>query len=127
MDAGVISLYFAGRPKVKPYFDRILSGRAEGVISEVNLAEFFYKAAQTLGVETAEVRYAMLRQGKFKIIPTDDQITKGAGLWKVKQPALSLADCFALSTLDAKAETLLTSDEPLSKVRGIVAVYFPTS
>ena len=124
LDAGVIAIYFAGHASVKPYFDKVISGRATGLISEVNLAEYYYKTAQILGLETADVRYTMLRRRDFTIVPPDDVITRGAGVWKVKRPDFSLADCFALSTLEARAQTLLTTDEPLSKVKGISAVYF---
>jgi predicted nucleic acid-binding protein len=124
VDVGVISLYFAGQASVKPYFDRITSGKAAGLISEVNLAEYYHKSAQILGLETAEVRYTMLRRGAFVIVAPDETITRGAGIWKVRRPDLSLADCFALSTLEARGQTLLTTDLPLSKVKGINAVYF---
>ena len=125
VDAGAISLYFAGSPAVKPYFDRILSKRAEGLISEVNPAEYYYKAAGILGLETAELRYMMLRRGDFAIVAPDEAITRGAARWKLRRPDLSLADCFALSTLEARAQVILTTDEPLSKVKGVRAVYLP--
>lgn len=125
LDAGVISLYFAGKASVKPYFDRILSKRAEGVISEVNLAEYYYKAAQVLGLETADVRYAMLRRGDFAIVPPDEEITRGAGRWKVRRRDLSLADCFALATLEARAQVMLTTDELLSKAEDVHSIHLP--
>ena len=41
IDAGVLTLLFAGDERVRPYFDRLAEGRVEGYSSSVNLAEFY--------------------------------------------------------------------------------------
>jgi hypothetical protein len=51
-DAGVISLFDAGEKSVKPYFDRVYSS-ARGFVNEVNLAGFYYKTVEKLGMATA--------------------------------------------------------------------------
>src|SRR5208337_1780506 len=66
LDAGVLSLYYAGAASVKPYFDRVLSGKARGFVSEVNLAEFYYKTAEKKGIGTAEVWYLQVRASRIK-------------------------------------------------------------
>ncbi len=123
LDAGILALYYAGKRAVKPYFDRILSLKATGFVSEVNLAEFYYKTAQGKGIETAETWYLQVRQSRLRIIGPDEAITRDAALWKVRRRDLSLADCFALATMHDRAEVLLTTDVVLGKVKTARVVY----
>jgi predicted nucleic acid-binding protein len=124
-DAGVISLFYAGAKSVKPYFDRVHSGRARGFVNEVNLAEFYYKTVEKIGMTTAELRYVQVRRSKIKCVPPNEQITRGAAVWKVRRRELSLADCFALATREDKAEVLLTTDSPLKDAGGRTVVLIP--
>ncbi len=110
---------------VKPYFKRIFSSGAIGYISEINLAEFYYKAAIKKGVDTADNWYRQIRQSAFQIVAPDEEITRSAGLWKVKRNDLSLADCFALATTQQKAQILLTTDRILAQVKEIRTVHVP--
>lgn len=114
-DAGVLSLYYAGDSAVKPYFERVFFGRARGFISEVNLAEFYYKTSEKKGIDTAEVWYLQIRRSRFKVIAPDEHITRQAALWKVKEKELSLADCFAAATNEARSGLLLTTDSVLKE------------
>ena len=123
LDAGILALYYAGKRDVKPYFDRILSLKATGFVSEVNLAEFYYKTAQSKGIETAETWYLQVRQSRLRIIAPDETITRDTALWKVRRRDLSLADCFALATMHDRAEVLLTTDRVLGKVKDVRVVY----
>lgn len=123
LDAGFISLHYAGNLRAKRYFDRILSGRASGFISEVNLAEFYYKTAQKMGLETAETWYNQVRQTGFQIIAPDSDITRNAAIWKTKRNHISLADCFALATLKEHAEVLLTTDSVLGAIKEVKSVH----
>lgn len=120
-DAGVVSLYYAGALTVKPYFDRVFSGESHGFVSEVNLAEFYYKSAEKKGLETAEVWYLQLRRSRLRVVAPTEQITRQAALWKVKRRELSLADCFALATSDSKKGLLLTTDSTLKAASGKAA------
>jgi predicted nucleic acid-binding protein len=121
-DTGVISLYYAGAKAVKPYFDSVHEGRARGFVSEVNLAEFYYKTVEKVGMSTAEHWYMQVRRSKIRCVSPNEQITRLAAHWKVKRRELSLADCFALATREDKAETLLTTDSPLKDAGGRSAV-----
>lgn len=99
IDTGFLLLYYSGSANVKPYFNRILSGGAIGFISEVNLAEFFYKVGNVKGIEVADVWYHQIRQADFELVAPDETITRDAALWKIRNGLLSLADCFALATM----------------------------
>ena len=123
-DAGVVSLYYAGVQAVKPYFERVFSGKSRGFISEVNLAEFYYKTSERKGVETAEVWYLQLRRSRLRVVAPNESITRQAALWKVKKKELSLADCFALATSEAKSGPLLTTDSTIKTASGKGAVHF---
>ena len=118
-DAGLFSQFYEGASEVKPYFDRVFSARATGYISEVNLAEFYYKSALRKGVVTTDIWYRQIRQSSFRIVPPDESITRIAGLWKTKQNDLSLADCFALATAQQLAQVLLTTDSTLAKIKQV--------
>jgi predicted nucleic acid-binding protein len=124
-DAGAISLFYAGANAVKPYFERIFSGRARGFVSEVNLAEFYYKSVEKHGKTTAELWYVQVRRSRVKPVPPGERITRRAALWKVQKGGLSLADCFALATREDKAETLLTTDSLLKDAGGRSVVLIP--
>ena len=124
-DAGVISLFYAGTKAVVPYFDRVFSGRARGFVSEVNLAEFYYKSVEKQGMTVAELWYVQIRRSKVKPVPPDEKITRRAATWKVQMRGLSLADCFALATREDKAETLLTTDSLLKEAGGRSVVLIP--
>jgi predicted nucleic acid-binding protein len=124
-DAGVISLFYAGAKEVKPYFDRVSSGRARGFVNEVNLAEFYYKTAEKIGMVTAELRYVQVRRSKIRCVPPNEKTTRRAATWKVQRRELSLADCFALATREDRAEALLTTDSPLKDAGGRSVVLIP--
>ena len=61
IDSGVLALYFAGDQRVKKYFDEIFRGSSEGYLCEINLAKFYYKSAEKLGIDAADVRYEAIR------------------------------------------------------------------
>lgn len=125
LDSGVLTLHFAGDPRVKGYYDEIAEGQVTGFVSEVNLAEYYYKTCQKLGRETADSRYYMLRASKL-LIANDEPLTRSAALEKCRQRLdLSLADCFALALAKREKGTLLTTDRELKKTKDIQVKLFP--
>lgn len=120
----MLALYFAGDEAVGEYFSRISAGRAMGFVSHVNLAEFYYKTGQKLGADVAETRYNLVVNSRIARIPTTEDITKRAGKWKLTALGLSLADCFALASLESRAEVLLTTDSALKAAVKSKAVLF---
>jgi predicted nucleic acid-binding protein len=94
-------------------------------VNEVNLAEFYYKTVEKIGMTTAELRYVQVRRSKIRCVPPNEQITRGAAVWKVRRRELALADCFALATREDKAEVLLTTDSPLKDAGGRTVVLIP--
>lgn len=94
-------------------------------MSEVNLAEYYYKVCRKLGRQTADTRYYMLRGSKLHIA-NDEPLTRLAALEKCRRPVnLSLADCFALALAKREHGALLTTDRELSKVKDLDVQLFP--
>lgn len=124
LDAGALSLFFAGDPRVVPYFNRIDQGQATGLITEINLTEYYYKTCQKIGRQAADTRYFLLRNSKLKTIG-DESLSRLAGLEKCKQKLdLSLADCFALALAKRENATLITTDCELGKVKDVPTKFF---
>lgn len=98
--------------------------RASGAVSDVNLAEFYYRTGQKFGLQTADARLGLIRNSRIQSVPTDENAVVSAGRWKLKRPALSLADCFALAALESSAEVLLTTDAELKEAAKSKAVFF---
>ena len=124
LDAGVLTLYFAGDRRVKQFFDEVDGERAVGMIAEVNLAEYYYKTCRKLGKETADSRYFMLTSSKL-LITNGERLTRLAALEKCRQRLdLSLADCFALALAIREKAILLTTDRELKKAKGVQVKLF---
>lgn len=122
-DAGALSLYYAGDKRIKSYFDSVFSKTKMGFVSEVNLAEFYYKTAEKFGLQTAETRYRLTR-GSLIIVAPDEMITRDAAKLKPKShDKLSLADCFAISTAINNQCTLITTDTKIKQVKEVTTVY----
>ena len=124
VDAGVLTLHFIDDQRVEEYFSDVDDGRVSGYISNVNLAEFYYKTCQKLGRQTADTRYYQIKRTRLQVVQ-DDDLTRSAGLEKCRQPlSLSLADCFALALAKREKALLLTTDRELSKVREVEVKFF---
>ena len=123
-DAGALSLYYAGDERARQYFNDVSSELKTGFISEVNLAEFYYKAAERFGLQTAELRYMLTRRSRIIIVPPDEDITREAAKLKLMyRNRLSLADCFAVSTAKNNDSILITTDSRIKEVKEVKAVY----
>lgn len=118
-DAGALFLFYSGDSRTKLYFDRVFTNRASGFVSEINLAELYYKTIEKFGMQTAETWYKQIRQSNLNVIAPDERITRNAALWKSKTRDVSLADCYALATTQEKAQVLVTTDPVLAQVKGI--------
>lgn len=123
-DAGILSLHFAGDSRVKEYFDKVAEQREQGLITDINLAEYYYKTCRKLGKQTADLRYLMLKASRLRTV-TDEELTRLAGLEKCKQKLdLSLADCFALALAKRERGLLLTTDKELGKTGDVQVKLF---
>jgi predicted nucleic acid-binding protein len=125
VDAGCLTLHFLADPRIRRFFDDIEDGTRPGYASSVNLSEFYYKTCQKLGKPTADLRYVQIRRTRLKVVETDEELTRAAGLEKCRQPQkLSLADCHALSLAKRFRATLLTTDKELARAKGITSLLF---
>lgn len=125
IDAGVLSLFLIDDERVKPYFDEVIRGEAQAFISDVNLAEYYYKTCEKLGKEVADLRYHQIRGSDLEIVATDEELTWKAGEKKCKyRGRLSLADCFCLALSELKKAMALTTDSELAKVKEVAVKHF---
>jgi len=125
IDVGVLALYFAGDLRVKKYFDEIFQGISEGYLCEVNLAEFYYKTAEKLGVDAADIRYEAIRASPIKQIPAGDEITREAGRIKLKyRGKISLADAFLIALTHQVEGIALTTDLIIKEIMNDKCKFF---
>jgi len=124
-DAGAIALYFGGDEKIRPYFIKALAEKDVGYVCEINLAEFYYRTAEKLGLEVAETRHLMIRSSKLEVIAPNEETTRIASRLKLKyKNELSLADCYALATTKVLKATLVTTDSIVNDVKEAPTLYF---
>ena len=127
IDAGVLALHFAQDPRVSEYFSKIDEEKARGLVTNVNLAEFYHKTCRKLGRQAADTGYFLLRASKLQAV-YDEALTRLAGLEKCRQRLdLSLADCFALALAKRESGVLLTTDNELGKARDVQVKFFRVS
>ncbi|MCY0867863.1 MAG: type II toxin-antitoxin system VapC family toxin [Desulfurococcus sp.] len=125
IDAGVLALYFAGDERVKNYMDRVLRGIDEGYICEVNLAEFYYKTGEILGVEVADIRYISIRNSRIKLVPVQGELTRQAAKYKIMYGRkISLADAFLIALAKKINGIVLTTDKRIKEVLEDKCIYF---
>jgi len=124
IDAGVLSLHFAGDQRVGRYFNAVDDGEAMGLVAEANLAEYYYQTCRKLGRESADTRYLLVRASKLAAVH-DRDLTRLAGLERCRQQLdLSLADCFALALAKRERALLLTTDSELRGARDVQVRFF---
>ncbi len=120
IDTGVLTLFFSGERSVRSFFIDFERGKTNGIVTSVNLFEFFYKTCEKMGEDTAKVWYYQCRE-RLSILETDNELSLSAGKEKCHSGggSLSLADCFALAATKRLSGTLLTTDPVLAKVNDI--------
>src|SRR3972149_11205184 len=124
IDAGVLALHFAQDPRVAEYFIKIDEEKVRGLVTNMNLAEFYHKTCRKLGKQAADTVYFLLRASKLQVV-YDEALTRLAGLEKCrKRLDLSLADCFALALAKRESGVLLTTDNELGKAKDVQVKFF---
>ena len=113
-DTGALSLFYASDERLRPLVDKVHGGTAEGLLSSVTLAEFYYKACQSLGRDVATLRCRQLSE-RMEVVGADLELSLAAGLEKCRNNRLSLADSYALALTKQVDGTLLTTDSELTK------------
>ena len=122
-DAGALTLMYADGERLRSEVEKIQSGAAEGLVSAVTLAEFYYKTCQTLGKDVAALRSQEVAQ-RMQVAYAGEEISKAAGLEKCRNNRLSLADSFVLALARARKGVILTTDSELAKAEGPATRHF---
>ena len=117
IDAGVLALYFAGDQRVRRYFEEIFQGVSDGYLCEINLAEFYYKTAEKLGADSADIRYEAIKASPIKQVPIEGELTREAAKVKLKyRSKLSLADAFLIALTRRVKGVALTTDSVIKDI-----------
>ncbi|MDG6921589.1 MAG: PIN domain-containing protein [Nitrososphaerota archaeon] len=95
-DTGALSPIYAKDERLRAVVERIESGEAEGLISSVTLAEFYYKTCQWSGKDVALLR-SRQHVERMTVMETSVGQSRAAGMEKCRNSSLSLADSFVLA------------------------------
>ncbi|BDC18862.1 type II toxin-antitoxin system VapC family toxin [Acidianus sp. HS-5] len=125
LDAGPLSLLFAGKKEVKKYFEDMYIGNATIYMSEVNLAEFLYHYISKKGKDIALARHRYIRNSPIIIVSPDEKITENAALIKSKYAYLSLADAYLIATAKEVKGKVITTDNDIEKTKEIETITVP--
>lgn len=123
-DTGVLQLHLAGDDRVNEFVDAMSRGRSHGLVTGVNLAEFYHHCCQRLGKQTADNLYFQVIESGLSVAGSEE-LNRLAGLEKCRHTGLALADCFALALAKRENALLLTTDSELAKVKEVRARLFP--
>ena len=116
-DTGAISLFFMDHTKIKNYMREIVENKAMGYVPIIILSEFYYKTWQKFGQQAAQIRTITISDIMGEIVlEAEDKFEVGE--LKIKNPELSMVDTIILTLSRKYGATLLTTDTPLSKVKG---------
>ena len=110
-DTGALYLYFTGDKNLKPIFKDIEGGLSDGITSELNSAELYYKTCENLGRDAALIRYRSLLQSSVIVIAPDDDLSLNAGQLKcAHRNKLSIVDAYVISLAKRVRGILYTTD-----------------
>jgi predicted nucleic acid-binding protein len=123
-DTGALSLFFADHSEAKRYMQQITIKKSVGYIPRLILAEFFYKTCQKLGKEVAQIRLVALRQVPIIEEVISEEEVLGIGMLKIKHSNLSLVDCVLVQLAKKHHATILTTENPITTIKGIKARKF---
>ncbi len=96
---------------MKRYFDEIFHGSSEVYLCEINLAEFYYKTAEKLGIDAVNIRYEAVRASSIKQVAVKGELIREAAKIKVKyKDRISPADSFLIALTYQVMGIALTTD-----------------
>lgn len=121
-DTGALSLFFADHDQTRIYMRKIQQNQIEGYVPRVILAEYYYKASQKIGKETAQIRIVALRNTKIKEEIIEEQDIFNIGTIKLNNKHLSLADCILVCTAMKRRATILSTETGFEKIKEVKTI-----
>jgi len=123
LDAQAIVALLIGEPAAAPVAAVLRDPRERSVINAVNVAEVIDVLVRLRGRTVDEVneRLDWLAAGGLEIVPTEEAAGRMAGAIRAshyyrRRAPISLADCIALATAQARNDALATADQVLIDV-----------
>ena len=117
LDAGVLSLLAAGSPRLRPLLRDVQTGKAEGLVCDLSLAEHQYKACQTDGMRQAHSQGLAIRTSSLRVIRCSPYLDLA---WRFKcrhRGRFSFADCVVLAVAQVQNARILTTDSAFENVK----------
>ncbi len=118
-DTGAITLFYANHKEVVEIYHKVQSQHAKGIVPKLILSEYFYKTWQIFGRQAAELRTNAFRNSNVEVCEMADEDIFNAGKYKVKNSALSIADCIAIACAKREGATILTTESEMKKVKQV--------
>ncbi len=120
-DTGPISLYFAGHKPTIQLMKECFTSDVKGFIPMIILSEFYYLHWREYGARLARMRLESIINSSLTTLTLDENVIFKVGELKVKNPKLSLADAVLVALSKSNNSTIITTDNPLTKIKGIKA------
>lgn len=110
-------MHFGSDPQVRDVMNGILKRTIEAHTCELNIAEYYYKACEKFGKETADTFSNSIREIPIKIHSPNQSLTLEAGSLKCRyRGKISLADAYILAIARSEHCVLFTTDSCLKEI-----------
>lgn len=118
-DTGVLLDIYHGRDRVRPYFEQVLAGDADILLSAITEAEL------RRGLRPGEIAAHEALLSRFTILPLDSAAARLAGQWRqvYEREGVGWMDAMIVATAVVSDATVLTRDRRLAAVLGDAAVF----
>jgi predicted nucleic acid-binding protein len=118
-DTGPISLYFSGHNPTIQLMNECFTSNVKGFVPMIILSELYYLQWREYGARLARMRLESIINSSLETLSLDENAIFKVGEMKVKHPELSLADAVLVALSKNSNSTILTTDNPLTKIKGI--------
>ncbi len=89
------------------------------------MAEFYYKTAEKLGEEFADIRYESVRNSPIRQVPAAGDLTREAAKIKLKyRGKISLADAYLIALALQTRAAALTTDSVVKEILRRKCIFF---
>lgn len=118
-DTGAITLFYANHKEVVEIYKKVQSQEVRGIVPKLILSEYFYKTWQIFGRQAAELRTNAFRNSSVVVCEMADEDIFNAGKYKVRNSALSIADCIAIACAEREGAIILTTESEMKKLKQV--------
>lgn len=118
-DTGPLSLFFAEDKPTILLMKKCLRNEVKGYVPMIILSELHYQQWRSFGARLARMRLEGIINSSLTTLTLDEVALFKTGEMKIKYPKLSLADAVLVALSLKNNSTILTTDGPITKIKGI--------